>query len=238
MSQLLKDLFDSSYARHREFRRMDSCFHAFSGAIIETFREMDYRLVGFDTVHARELGLGLGGARAEKSSYTLALELEQPDGDRVTLEIEPYRLNHTFLKTIGPVAEIHFSLSQRVHDPDQMMQAQTSRMRLGMGQFLGFTSGSGQLDRGAGLSEPGNLRFSLQGCQAVASINLILNLRDYAVDELDYNKDKIRTSLESTIYGLEKFVNGMLGRKEESSLNPTPAPTQASSSVGRALFPS
>ena len=53
MSEILQEIFEKAHHRHLEFRRLDSCFHAFAGTIIEALRERNYRLVGFDTSQNR-----------------------------------------------------------------------------------------------------------------------------------------------------------------------------------------
>ncbi len=197
MSAVLQQLFHDGYRRHVEFRRLDSCFHAFSGALIEAFRERNYRLVGFDTLQA-------GGA--------LTVSFEQPDGDRICLRLEPYRQTQTFLRSIGPVAEMVCTFYHHVDDPDVITAAQAAMLRQGMGRLLGTFSSHDNLQSGAALSEPGNLRFTLHGSEVVATLNLILNLKDYALGDLDFDKDKLGQSLDAMVYGLEKFVVGILER--------------------------
>ncbi|MFN8613766.1 MAG: hypothetical protein U0931_39895 [Vulcanimicrobiota bacterium] len=191
---ILKEIFRGAREKHLELRRLDTCFHGFSGALIEAFRERHYRLVGFDTT----------------AQGMLVLEFEQPDGDRFIVRLEPYRTAHTFLRAVGPVVEMVFTLNQHVEDPDVIASAQAGMMRQGVGRMLGVFSGHDNLDRGAGLSEPGNMRFHLNGAEVTATLNLVLNLRDWALAGLDYDKDKIGRMLDAVVYGLEKFVNGIL----------------------------
>ena len=191
---VLQELFRSAREKHLQLRRLDTCFHAFSGALIEAVRERHYRLVGFDTTH----------------QGMLELEFEQPDGDRFQVRVEPYRTAHTFLRAVGPVIELVCTLNQHVDDPNLIASAQAGMMRQGVGRMLGVFSSQDNLQRGAGLSEPGNMRFHLHGAEVTATINLVLNLRDFALAGLDYDKDKIGQMLDAVVYGLEKFIGGIL----------------------------
>lgn len=193
MSGILKDLFGQARKRHLEFRRLDSCFHAYSGALIEALRERNYRLINFDT---------------DRGMLTLAFE--QPDGDQFLVRVEPYRTSHPFLRSIGPVVELVFTLVQHIEDPNVIAAAQAGMMRQGVGRMLGVFSSQDNRQSGATLSEPGNMRFHLHGAEITASINLVLNLRDHTIDSLDYDKDKIGQMLDAVVYGLEKFVTGIL----------------------------
>lgn len=198
---VLQELFSKAHQRHLEFRRYDTSFHAFAGALIEAFRERNYRLVGFDTVQ-----------------HAIVVIVEQPDGDRVNLRLEPYRTTQTFLRSVGPVAEVVCSLHHHVHDPDVITAAQAGMLRQGIGRMLGSLSRHDDMRASAALSEPGNMRFHLHGAEVVASINLILNLNDYLVSALDFNKDKVGETIDATIYGLEKFVGGILERHQTAAL--------------------
>lgn len=202
---VLKELFQQAHRRHLEFRRHDTCFHAFAGALIEAFRERNYRLVGFDTVEG-----------------AVSVELEQPDGDRFNIRLEPYRRAQTFLRSIGPIAEMSATFHHRVEDPDVITAAQSAMMRQGVGRLLGTFSSHDNLRTGSELSEPGNLRFNLHGAEVVASINLILNLKDYSLNSLDFDKDRLGGMLEALVYGLEKFVGGILER-HRSGEDPSPS---------------
>lgn len=217
MSGVVQQLFDQAYQRHRQLRQLQTCFHCFGGAIIEAFRERNYRVVGFDT-----------------SVGSQVLNFEQPDGDQVTVVLEPYRTQPTFLKAVGAIAELKVTLRQRVPDPDLVAKAQAAQISSGISNFLGGYSMDGvshrrseMLERLAAsgghsqfvasmvaqLEEPGNLRFRLQGVEAVASINLILNLNEYAKGALDYDTAQVGQMLDASIYGLEKFIDGMLSRQ-------------------------
>ena len=122
MSGVLKDLFGQARKRHLEFRRLDSCFHAYSGALIEALRERNYRLNNFDTDHGM-----------------LTLAFEQPDGDQFLIRVEPYRTSHPFLRSIGPVVELVFTLVQHIEDPNVIAAAQAGMMRQGVGRMLGVS---------------------------------------------------------------------------------------------------
>ncbi|MBS2037285.1 hypothetical protein JST97_20020 [bacterium] len=198
-SAVLKEIFRGARQKHLQLRRLDTCFHAYCGALIEAFRERNYRLVGFDTTNQ--------GA--------LVVEFEQPDGDRFLVRVEPFRTAHTFLRAVGPVAEIVFTLNQHVDDPNVIASAQAGMMRQGVGRMLGVFSAHDNLNRGAGLSEPGNMRFHLNGAEVTATLNLVCNLNDYALAGLDYDKEKIGLMLDAVVYGLEKFVQGVLEKHSE-----------------------
>jgi len=195
VSKVLQQIFHDAHLRHLEFRRYDTCFHAFAGAVVEAFRERNYRLVGFDS-----------------GASSLFVDVEQPDGDRIRIRLEPYRTEQTFMRSLGPVVELVCTLFQHIEDPDTIAAAQAGMLQKGVGRMLGAFSSHDDLRPDSRLSEPGNLRFNLHGAEVVASINLILNLKDYSINSLDFDKDKVGSTLDALIYGLEKFVGGILER--------------------------